>query len=69
MPPSVQATVGRVTAVEGDIVTLSCAATGIPQPTIEWYKLNVYCAMCSIYTVHCLFMQLSCLEFIFKNDN
>ena len=39
--PSVQATVNSVTTVEGDTVTLSCTATGIPQPTIEWYKLSV----------------------------
>ena len=49
--PSVQATVDSVTTVEGDTVTLSCTATGIPQPTIEWYKLSVnslyYVVLCT----------------------
>lgn len=39
VPPSVEATVDRITAVQGDTVTLSCTATGIPTPTIDWYNI------------------------------
>ena len=37
VPPSVEAMVDSTTAVQGDTVTLSCVATGIPTPTIDWY--------------------------------
>ena len=37
VPPSVEATTDSITAVQGDTLTLSCVATGIPTPTIDWY--------------------------------
>ena len=37
VPPSVEATIDSITAVQGDTLTLSCVAAGIPTPTIDWY--------------------------------
>ena len=54
VPPSVEATVDRITAVQGDTVTLSCTATGIPTPTIDWYK-NCDVNLCNftVLAPHC----------------
>ena len=50
-----EATVDRITVVQGDTVTLSCTATGIPTPMIDWLVQNAYL----IYVYICGVMILS----------
>ena len=39
-PPSIKATSGSVTALEGSDLTLNCTAIGNPAPTYEWIRLD-----------------------------
>jgi len=38
VPPHITPAVGSVSAIDGQIVTLTCEVEATPKPTITWYK-------------------------------